>query len=178
MFFLQTVAETSGDIDDSLIGGNKSAEAPAEEEYSSDTTYGVNIVLFYKLKESMPMSKKDYGTVFKKYVKKVLEHLQKEVDNTQDPAKKEQCEAEIAIFKAGIGDVLKKLKDMWKDLVPYTGESMDSDAMICFLNYRENGDPYMIFIKHGLMEEKQVSISCKLLHVSPIVIHVFSLSLH
>lgn len=157
MFFLQTVAEASGDIDDSLIGGNKSAEVTTEEEYNSDTTYGVNIVLYHQLKEAGAMSKKDYTTLFKSYVKKVLEQLQKEVDEAKDPAKKEAAENEVAIFKNGVGGVLKKLKEIWNDLIPYTGESMNAEAMICFLNYRESGEPYMIFFKHGLIEEKQVS---------------------
>ena len=173
MFFLQTVAETAGDIDDSLIGGNKSAEAPAEEEYSSDTTYGVNIVLYYKLKESVPMSKKDYTALFKVYAKKILDRLNKAADEEKDPAKKEEAEKEAALFKNGMGNVLKKLKEMWKDLIPYTGESMSEEAMICFLNYRENGDPYMIFFKHGLMEEKQVSflVNSPLQFVSRFVIN-------
>lgn len=64
---------------------------------------------------------------------------------------------EGALFKNGIGNVVKKLKAIWDDLVPYQGESQNSDGMICFLNYRENGDPYMIFFKHGLVEEKVVS---------------------
>lgn len=148
LYFLQTVAEDSGGIDDSLIGGNKSAEEPTSEEYSSDSTYGCNIVFNHRLQAAAAMSKKDYGTIIKPYVKKVHESLVSEGNAD-----------EAAVFKNGILDVVKKLKGMWDDLIPYTGESCNTDGMLCFLNYRKNGDPYMIFFKHGLVEEKQVSFS-------------------
>jgi hypothetical protein len=144
----KTVAEGSGDIDDSLIGGNKSAEEPSAEEYNADTTYGVNIVFNHRLQAAPTLSYKDFTKLFKGYVKKVHEYLK---DNGQ--ADEAEC------FKSGIGDVLKKLKAMWDDLVLYTGESASEEGMYCFLNYRDNGDPYMIFFKHGLKEEKFVSFS-------------------
>lgn len=143
---LQTVAENSGDIDDSLIGGNKSAEEPSAEEYNSDTTYGVNIILNHRLLPTAPMSSKDYTALIKPTVKAMHDSLVK--------ASKDD---EAAHFKSGMPGVLKKLKAMWDDLVLYTGESGNTDGVICFLNYRENGDPYMIFLKHWLIEEKVVS---------------------
>ena len=37
----------------------------------------------------------------------------------------------------------------------FTGESMDVDGSVGFLNYEEDGiTPYMLFFKHGLLEEK------------------------
>ena len=137
------VAEGSGGIDDSLIGGNKSAEEPSAEEYNSDTTYGCNIVFNHRLQEVPGMTKKDYGALIKGYVKKVHQHL---IDNGK--------EDEAEVFKKGIPGVIKKIKEMWDDLILYTGESGGDDAMYCFMNYRESGDPYMIFFKHGLVEEK------------------------
>ena len=94
------------------------------------------------------MSKKEYGTLIKGYVKKVHKHL-------IDEGKEDEAE----VFKNGIPGVIKKIKEMWDDLVLYTGESAGDDSMYCFMNYRESGDPYMIFFKHGLTEEKFVSFS-------------------
>ncbi|XP_046854296.1 translationally-controlled tumor protein homolog [Xenia sp. Carnegie-2017] len=139
----KTVAESSGGIDDSLIGGNKSAEEPSAEEYNAETTYGCNIVFNHRLSAAPVISKKDYSAVIKPYVKKIYDSLIAE-GKTED----------AAVFKSGMGEVVKKIKGMWDDLVPYTGESLNQDAMMCFMNYRENGDPYMIFFKHGLVEEK------------------------
>lgn len=143
---MQTVAENADDIDESLIGGNKSAEEAPAEEYKSDAVYGVNIVFNHRLQASPPISKKDYSAIIKPYVKKVHEIL-------LEMGKVE----EASVFKSGIPAVVKTLKEKWDDLVPYTGEVVDSGGMVCFLNYRENGDPYMIFFKHGLTEEKLVS---------------------
>ena len=147
MQYSQTVPDSADDIDDSLIGGNKSAEQGDEETYSSDTTYVVNIIRNHKLQPAAALSSKQYGDVIKPYVKKVHNML---LENEAE---------EAAMFKSGIPNVIKKLKKMWDDLVPYTGESANLDAMMCFLNYRENGDPYMIFFKHGVIEEKCVSFS-------------------
>ncbi len=94
------------------------------------------------------MSKKDYGPFLKPYVKQIYEALKDE--DQLDEAER---------FKNGIPAVVKKLKGMWDDLVPYLGESSNYSGMMCFLNYRENGDPYMIFFKHGLIEETVVSFS-------------------
>lgn len=62
-----------------------------------------------------------------------------------------------AIFKAGMPGVVKKLKAMWDNLIPYQGERGLDGGMIAFMDYRESGNPYMIFFKDGLVEEKVVS---------------------
>ena len=110
--------------------------------------YGCSIVLTHRLKPyQAAIAKKDYGTVVKPYVKAVHEKLVAE-------GKPERA----AIFKAGIPGVIKKFKAIWDDLIPYRGESENENGMLCFLNYRKSGDPYMIFFKDGLEEEKVVSI--------------------
>ena len=41
------------------------------------------------------------------------------------------------------------------------GVSTDADAMICLMNFRDDGiTPYMLFWKDGLIEEKVVSGVC------------------
>lgn len=57
------VTETAGDIDDSAIGGNASAEEAAEATEATSTT-GCNIVLANRLVETS-YTKKDY----QKYIK-------------------------------------------------------------------------------------------------------------
>ena len=55
-------------VDDSLIGGNKSAEA-TDEGTDSTAQSGVDIVLNCRLVESA-MSKKDYMSHIKEYMKR------------------------------------------------------------------------------------------------------------
>merc|ERR1712168_1712699 len=63
-------------------------------------------------------------------------------------------------FTTYLKDYMKrvvKLLSNFKELQFYTGESMDPDAMICMLEYKEvNGEerPVLMFFKHGLEEEK------------------------
>lgn len=107
--------------------------------------YGCSIVLTHRLQQ-YPISKTDYVAVLKPYVKAVYQKL---VDDKKTDR--------AAIFKAGMPAAIKKLKAMWVDLLPYKGDSSDENGMVCFMNYRESGDPYMIFFKDGIREEKVVS---------------------
>jgi hypothetical protein len=64
-------------------------------------------------------------------------------------------EAEITAFEKGAGAYAKKIVANFKDYEFFTGESMDPDAMVVLLNYREDGvTPYVIVWKQGLTEMK------------------------
>merc|ERR1712227_997614 len=59
--------------------------------------------------------------------------------------------------KKDINNVMKELLGKFKDLQFFTGESMDSDAMILILGYKEvDGEerPILMAFKHGISEEK------------------------
>ncbi|WP_395241675.1 hypothetical protein, partial [Salmonella sp. s51933] len=105
----KTVMESGGNISESLIGGNKSAEETCTEEYAVDAVYGCNIVLTHRLeKVVIATSKKDYTTILKPYVKAVHGKL---------------CAERAQIFKDGVMPAVKNLKQIWDDLIPYRGES-------------------------------------------------------
>ena len=60
-------------------------------------------------------------------------------------------------FKANINKVMKDLMGRFKDLEFFTGESMDPDAMILILDYKDiDGTevPCILAFKDGLDEEK------------------------
>ena len=91
-------------------------------------------------------SKKDYTVYLKDYMKKVIKHLE---DNNRGE--------EVETFKNNINKVMKELLGKFKDLQFYTGESMDAEAMICILDYKEIDGvetTCLMAFKHGLEEEK------------------------
>jgi len=64
------VTESSGGIDDSLIGGNKSAEDDCGADVDdSNSTSGCNIVIAHKLQEAPPFDKKSLMGYMKTYSK-------------------------------------------------------------------------------------------------------------
>merc|ERR1711982_259180 len=134
---------TEGEIQ--LEGANASAEE-ADEGVDSNAVSGVDIVLNHRLCETGFGSKKDYTTYLKDYMKKVVKYL-------EENDMKDQVDG----FKTNITTVMKSLLGKYKDLQFYTGESMDPDAMILMLEYREvDGEekPILMAFKHGLREVK------------------------
>merc|ERR1712059_12093 len=87
---------------------------------------GVDLVLNHRLVETGFGSKKDYTVYLKDYMKKVVKYL-------EDNGKADQVDS----FKTNISKVMKELLGKFKDLQFYTGESMDPDAMIMVIDYRE-----------------------------------------
>uniref|UniRef100_A0A8C6U248 Translationally-controlled tumor protein homolog n=1 Tax=Neogobius melanostomus TaxID=47308 RepID=A0A8C6U248_9GOBI len=134
-----------GDIDDSLIGGNASAEELAEGTDAAVES-GVDIILNHKLTETPAYDKKTFMSYMKSYLKALKEKVQ---EATPDKVGAFQEEAKSATLK---------MRDMIaanKDLQFYTGESMNAEGIVGFLDYREDGQtPFMIFMKCGLEIEK------------------------
>merc|ERR1712157_266781 len=130
---------TEGEIQ--LEGSNASAEGADADEGAdaAGSVSGIDIVLNHRLTETGFGSKKDY-------MKKVVKYLE---DNDRA--------GEVDTFKKNINGVMKDLLAKFKDLSFYTGESMDADAMILILDYREvDGEEKSVFLafKHGISEEK------------------------
>jgi ribosomal protein L31E len=126
------------------IGANASAEEAAED--LDDTVVKVNnIVSSFRL-QSTTFDKKSYLAYLKGYMKRVKAALQE----------KGASEEEVKAFETGAqGFVKSTLLPNFKDFEFYTGESMDPDAMVVLLNYRDDGvTPYIIVWKHGLSEMK------------------------
>merc|ERR1711994_710347 len=128
-----------------LEGSNASAEE-ADEGVESSAESGVDVVLNHRLVETGFGSKKDYAVYLKDYMKKVVKYLE---DNNRS--------GEVDQFKNNINKVMKDLLGKFKDLQFFTGESMEAEAMILIMDYKDyEGEerPVIMAFKHGLEEEK------------------------
>merc|ERR1712236_3912 len=128
-----------------LEGSNASAEE-ADEGTDSNSVSGVDLVLNHRLVETGFGSKKDYTVYLKDYMKKVVKYLE---DNGRG--------GEVEEFKKNINGVMKELLGKFKDLQFFTGESMEAEAMILVMDYKDyQGEerPVLMAFKHGLEEEK------------------------
>merc|ERR1712024_294998 len=105
------ISRTQDDV--KLDGANASAEE-FDEGTDAASESGIDIVLNHRLCETGFGSKKDYTTYLK-------DDMKDQVDG----------------FKTNITTVMKSLLGKYKDLSFYTGESMDPDAMILMLEYRD-----------------------------------------
>jgi len=137
------ITRTEGDIQ--LEGSNASAEE-ADEGTDAASVSGVDLVLNHRLVETGFGSKKDYTVYLKDYMKKVVKYLEE-----NDRA------GEVDDFKKNIAGKMKELLGKFKDLQFFTGESMEADAMILMVEYKDyEGEerPCIMAFKHGLLEEK------------------------
>ncbi|EGV61050.1 hypothetical protein PSN45_002041 [Yamadazyma tenuis] len=127
-----------GDVD---IGANPSAEDGGDDLEEGVETVN-NVVYSFRL-QNTGFDKKSFLTYIKGYMKKVKAHL---AEVNPDA---------IETFEKGATTYVKKVVSSFNDWEFYTGESMDPDAMIVLLNYREDGTtPYVAIWKHGVKEEK------------------------
>ncbi|KAK6460323.1 translationally controlled tumor protein [Scheffersomyces coipomensis] len=132
------VTVSEGDVD---IGANPSAE-DAEDDLESGAATVNNVVYSFRLQQTS-FDKKSFLTYIKGYMKRIKAHLAE-----NDP---EAVEA----FEKGASTYVKKVIANFGDWDFYTGESMDPDAMVVLLNYREDGTtPYVAVWKHGIKETK------------------------
>ena len=133
-----------GGIDESLIGGNASAEGEDAGAGADDgAVTGINVVMTHKLCETA-FAKKDFKVYMKDYLKKTIEHLKAEGKDDRIPA-----------FKKGAQAAMMEIMNSFKDWVLYTGESMDPEGSLVFGNYREDGiTPYFWYFKDAMEEEK------------------------
>ncbi|XP_065188076.1 translationally-controlled tumor protein homolog [Sycon ciliatum] len=139
----KTVTESS-ELDDSLFGGNASAEG-ADEGAGADGTVastGINVVMSHRLSETV-FTKKSYQLHIKEYMKAIKAHLA-----TETPAR-------VDTFVKGMPAVIKKFLGQFDNFQFFNGESMNPDGMAILMNYREDGiTPFFVFFKDGLVEEK------------------------
>ena len=128
----------NGDID---IGANPSAE-DGEEALEDGAETVNNVVYSFRLQPTM-FDKKSFTTYIKGYMKRSKAYL---AENDPDS---------VEAFEKGATAYVKKVLGSFKDWEFYTGESMDPDAMVVLLNYREDGTtPYVAIWKHGVKENK------------------------
>lgn len=134
---------TRGKDCDVDIGGNPSAEGGDDEVESAGAESGLDVVLDNRLVETNFADKKDFLTVFKAYVKSIVKHLEE-----TDPDR-------VSTFKEKAPLFVKKVKESFKDLQFFQGESMNPDGLSIPVEWRDDGAvPVMIFLKDGLIAEK------------------------
>ncbi|EPQ05879.1 Translationally-controlled tumor protein [Myotis brandtii] len=140
------VSRTEGNIDDSLIGGNASAEGPEGEGTESTVVTGVDIVMNHHLQETS-FTKEAYKKYIKDYMKSIKGKLE------------EQRPERVKPFMTGAAEQIKHILANFKNYQFFIGENMNPDGMVALLDYREDGvTPYMIFFKDGLEMEKCVAV--------------------
>ncbi|XP_040191862.1 translationally-controlled tumor protein isoform X1 [Rana temporaria] len=137
----KTITRREGDIDDALIGGNASAEC-VEEGAEGVSVSGVDIVMNHHLQET-GFTKDAFKRYIKDYMKAIKSHLEKNKPGRVQP------------FMTGAAEKIKEILGNFKNLQFFTGESMDPEGMVGFLDYREDGiTPFMTFFLDGLELEK------------------------
>merc|ERR1712080_147606 len=139
----KTISCKPGDTSGVDIGGNASAEGGDEGGCDdADVVTGCNVVLAHRL-SATGFDKKGWTAYIKEYMKKVLKHLE-----ANDPDR-------AVVFKKNAQGAVKKILGSFKDWEMFTGESMDPDGSLVYMNYREDGiTPYLWYFKDGLIEEK------------------------
>ena len=132
------VKEGIGEID---IGANPSTEE-AEEDFQDEVKMVNNVISAFHLEETA-FTKKDFMTYIKTYMKRLKEHLEQ-----NNPDRVKAFMSEIQVF---VKDVLGRFDDFQF----FTGESMDPEAGVALMFYKEDGiTPYFYFMRDGLKEEK------------------------
>ncbi|XP_071799070.1 translationally-controlled tumor protein homolog [Asterias amurensis] len=138
------------DMSNVNIGANESQEE-ASEGLEEGMKRGVNVVIYSRLEELTDYAKYTVEQ-YMKYMKSYMKTL----------ALPEDAEEKAALQKKISGYLNKALGKKWKNLEKFDqfyGEGAGNDPeklpMVVLLNYREEDDtPYLVYFKHGLIEEK------------------------
>ena len=135
------------------IGANPSTEK-AEDEEEEEGAGGApgpgtkemvnNVIDAHQLYGPVPMSKSEFVTWVKGYSKAVLEKL------------KANESPRLDAFKKGMSTVVPKLAGKWSDFTVYEGASMNFDAGLILMFYKEEDqtNPCLYYFRDGLEEEK------------------------
>ena len=121
-----------------------------DEAKETNSTTSINIVSTNRLikDETFSSSLKVLKTQMKKYAKKLTNKI------------KEESPAEAENFKKNLEAALQKIFAKYEDLQFFTGASdeFEGEGMLAIAEYRDK-KPFMLFFKHGLKEERVVSLS-------------------
>ena len=121
-----------------------------DEAKETNATTSINIVSTNRLikDETFSSSLKVLKTQMKKYAKKLTNKI------------KEESPAEAENFKKNLEAALQKIFAKYEDLQFFTGanDEFEGEGMLAIAEYRDK-KPFMLFFKHGLKEERVVSLS-------------------
>ncbi|XP_021113899.1 translationally-controlled tumor protein-like [Heterocephalus glaber] len=176
------VSRTEGNIEDSLIGGNASAEGREGEGTESTVVTGVDIAMNHRLQETsfteeaykgrgfssvvpLPASQAQgpgFGPWYQK--QKTNKKLKKKKRGLQEVHQRlyeikgkleEQRPERVKPFMTGATEQIKYILANFKNYQFFIGANMNPDGMVALLDYREDGvTPFMISFKDGLETEK------------------------
>jgi len=128
-FNSKLTSEKSGDVDDSLIGGNKSAEGEDDEGVeASNAVSALDVVHAHILKEITFNTKQELKDWFKDYLKGIKKKL------PEDPDK---CKARQKQIVTAFNWLCEKLKS--DELTCFQGESQQYESTILFAVWNEDG---------------------------------------
>merc|ERR1719233_2591845 len=148
------------DIDDSMFGGNASAE-DGGEAYESEAVSGINIVLAHKLVETN-FGKKDYQKYLKGYMKGLKGKLEELLEEAKEnKTKPQRSEEDIAAFIKNTPTVVKDfiLKN-FDDFQFFLGEKMDCDGMVVLCRWEEEV-PVLYFFLGEKMDCDGMVVLCR-----------------
>jgi len=136
------VVEKEGDYGISANVDEDAAEGAAGEGTDANEKKVINIVSAHRLQET-GFDKKSYMAYIKSYMGRVKKHLE------------ETNPKRVAPFQAAAQNFIKKVIAKFDDYQFFTGVSMDIDALIALMSYKEDGiTPVFYFFKDGMLEEK------------------------
>jgi NH3-dependent NAD+ synthetase len=129
-------------VDDALLGANPSAEGGDEGQVDEASVSGIDVILAHRLVETA-FDKKSYQTYIKEYMKSVKASLE------------ENKTAEVPKFMKGAAAFMKEsVMPEFKEFQFYLGETMNPEGQVCLVKWEDDGNPYLFFFSHGLIEEK------------------------
>ena len=114
-----------------------------DDEANDNAETVVNIVDAHQLQETN-FSKKDFMSLVKPYLKKVVEKL-----------KENGKEDRVKGFQQGATEMIKFLVSRFDEMQIFMGQSMEAEAGLCFAyNKDDEIDPTFLFFADGMKEEK------------------------
>lgn len=146
------VSRVHGEVDDSMFGGNASAEGGGDDGGSeAERESGIDVILDHRMKETVFGTKKEYTAYMKVYVKAIFKILEGS-GKTQE---------EIDALKADTTASYKSVLANFKEYQFFTGESLDPDGHIAMLDWKDEevdgktvSTPFVYYYVAGLLEEK------------------------
>lgn len=151
VFTGKQVTRKDKDIDDSMFGGNASAEEVQEQMESCETS-GLDFAMNCRLQQGYMNTKKEYQAYFKKYV----QELQNKLFPESEGVKKEDLPPEVKEYHQRAKAFFERIMGMHKDVVPYFGETDEEyKGSCCFAKYLEDGMTVEVYaFKDGVSCEK------------------------
>lgn len=123
-------------------GANASAEGEDDEGCDDQAYQVIDVVDGFRL-EQTSFDKKSFLVCIKAYMKAIKAKLE------------ENNPSRVAAFEKGAQSYVKKILENFGDYEFYTGETMDPEAMVIPMGYREDGvTPFLVYWKDGLRAEK------------------------